>query len=130
MNKIILYISIMVIVLVVGFFLLNNYIYTQKQGNGGFPPAFGSPINFTVGQTVTLPDYADVTLVKINDSRCKQGVVCIWAGELSPEFIVTYGNELGENMQITLGTTNNKKITKNGYTFTLEKLTETTATII
>lgn len=93
--------------------------------------AFGSPITFTVGKTVTMPDFSDITLVQINDSRCQVGVVCIWAGELSPVFNVNgFGNEASQSMQITLGTTTAKQITKNGYTFSLQDATESSATII
>jgi hypothetical protein len=91
---------------------------------------FGVPIEFTVGKEVSLTPGFSVTLVKINDSRCKPGVVCIWAGELSPVFNVSYGNEASESIQITLGTVREKQSTKNGYTFILQNATGTTATII
>ena len=36
--------------------------------------AFGNPVKIILGDTVTMPDFSDITLVKINDSRCKPGV--------------------------------------------------------
>ena len=136
--KFIISIIILLLLVAVGFWMLPDYqknlsdykdpIYVAE--NQPVMPAFGSPMTLSVEQTVTLPDYTDVSLSNINDSRCKQGQVCVWAGELAPVLTMTYGNELAENMQIILGTTNNMKVTKNGYTFELKSATETTATIV
>lgn len=87
---------------------------------------FGSSIVFVINQKVKFSDGLIVMLKEINDSRCKQGVVCVWAGELSPLFVV----EMGSNSkEIRLGTVNNKKVEEIGYVFELKASTETTATI-
>ena len=45
-------------------------------------------------------------------------------------FNIQYGNEGSETMQVNFGTVTKKQITKNGYTFTLQDATETSATMV
>lgn len=90
---------------------------------------FGQPVTFGLGEKVDFIDGLQVILVEINDSRCKDGVMCIWAGELSPLLRVTGGNAGKSLKEVRLGTTTIKSATANGYTFTLNEATETTAAI-
>ncbi|MDO8601983.1 MAG: Gmad2 immunoglobulin-like domain-containing protein [bacterium] len=86
---------------------------------------FGAKVVLNVGDGVTFGNRLPVSLSKIDDSRCKPGVQCIWAGELSALLIVT---ELGA--EVRLGTVNNTSVTKLGYTFELLTATEKSATIV
>lgn len=91
--------------------------------------SFDSVIVLSMSETVKFSDGLSVTLVEINDSRCKTGVVCIWAGELSPKFSIVGGN-IGESArEFNLGTATANNVVIRGYTFTLHDATETTATI-
>jgi hypothetical protein len=60
MQKVLIYIVGVVIVLVGGFFILNNYIYTQKQGDNGFQDGY-KDIAYTInGSSIDLEDgYAE-----------------------------------------------------------------------
>jgi hypothetical protein len=58
MNKVLLYIGGVIIVLFVGFFVLNNYIYTEKQGDTGFQAGY-KDIAYTIqGRIVDLENGA------------------------------------------------------------------------
>lgn len=63
-----------------------------------------------------------LTLERINDSRCRQGMVCVWAGYISYSFVLT-GPEgrsnfvLSENMPNASAST-----TRQGWTITLTGL--------
>mgnify|MGYP001595055458 FL=1 len=92
-------------------------------------PVLGSLINFTIGKQIKFNEELTVTLVEINDSRCKSGVVCVWAGELSALFTIIGGNIDNLPEEVRLGTLTKNQITKNGYTFLLNSITESTATI-
>ena len=48
--------------------------------------AFGKEIQLSIGESVQLPEDVLLTLVSIDDSRCKPDVQCVWAGELAPVF--------------------------------------------
>jgi hypothetical protein len=69
-----------------------------------------------------------VTLVAINDSRCKTGVVCIWAGELAYQ-VKLQGGSINQETEIKLGTVTAKSVTQSGYTLTLEEADENSITI-
>jgi hypothetical protein len=83
----------------------------------------------TIGATATYPDGFTIKLVHINDSRCKKGVVCIWAGELAAEVELSGGALGSETKPLILGQTTKPTVTEGPYTLTLESITETTATI-
>jgi hypothetical protein len=91
---------------------------------------FGNPVTFAINKQMKFGDGLAVTLAEINDSRCPEGAVCIWAGELSPMFRITGGNAGKSIKEIRLGTTTMPSTTQNSYTFTLQKTTVATATII
>ncbi len=92
-------------------------------------PAFGDSIMFAPGKKIVLADGMNVALENINDSRCKPNVVCVWAGELSPLFSVSGGSVGDTAKQIQLGTSTAKQVATNGYVFTLNDATDTSATI-
>lgn len=48
--------------------------------------AAGLQLSMTVGQAVPLSTDTTLTLERINDSRCKAGQVCVWAGYVSYTF--------------------------------------------
>jgi len=90
--------------------------------------SFGTPVTFFTGQQKTFTDDLHMTLVEINDSRCKPGVVCVWAGEITAQFQIT-GGTVTQSQEFSLGTTRVKSAVFGGYTFTLDDATLTTATV-
>ncbi len=90
---------------------------------------FDKPITLNINQTITFPNNLSVTLREINDSRCKEGVQCIWEGELSSLFIIseTLGGALTK--EIRLGTVRGKTASSGSYTFALIGSTENSSTI-
>src|SRR6185369_13353794 len=86
--------------------------------SGSTFPAFGTPIPLSVSGTVAFGDGLNVVLTKIDDSRCPEKVQCIWAGELRATLQVS-GGQMPAAKEISIGTVNNKSVTSNGYTFTL-----------
>jgi hypothetical protein len=90
---------------------------------------FDSETTLKSGETIQFTDGLHVTLKEINDSRCKPGVQCIWAGELAPVLSVT-GGDLGMGVkEVYLGTVKSKSVTVSGYAFLLINATTTEATI-
>lgn len=89
---------------------------------------FGSSVTLRLNEQLKFNDGLTVTLMEINDSRCRSGVVCIWAGELSFQFKLLGGN-INQNAEIRLGTITAKSVTRSGYTVTLKEATENASTI-
>ena len=74
------------------------------------------------GEVVRLAPAVTLKLERVNDSRCKQGAVCIWAGYISYSFVLSdpQGDTsflLAEDMPGA-----SKSVTRNGLTFTLQGL--------
>jgi len=74
------------------------------------------------GEAVTLGPDTTLKLERVNDSRCKKGAVCVWAGYISYTFTLknTAGSRdfvLAENMPNASPT-----VTQDGLTFALESL--------
>lgn len=86
---------------------------------------FDTALNLKIGDRITFSDTLAVELKSIDDSRCKTGVQCIWAGELSPLLIVGKAQS-----EVRLGTMTKKTVTFGNYTFTLNSATESTANLI
>jgi hypothetical protein len=101
-------------------------LFTRSMNSGA--TEFGSSITLRLNEQAKFIDGLTVTLAEINDSRCKSGVVCIWAGELSSQFKLLGGN-IKQDTQIRLGTITAKSATRDGYTFMLQGATENTSTI-
>lgn len=92
-------------------------------------PTFNQPTKFTIGQNIIFSDGLSVTLQSIEDSRCKPGVQCIWAGELTPVVVIT-GGEFGTvSKSIRLGTALNESESSRGYIFALVTADEKTTTL-
>jgi len=108
------------------YFKIESGILVEQMDKG----EFGKEVALVVNQQVKFGDGLIVSLKEINDSRCKPGVVCVWAGELSVLLNVK-GGEVGETAQaIRLATSTALKISKFGYTFELKGATETAATLV
>ncbi len=88
---------------------------------------FGTPFTLSVKSSSTFADGLMVTLIEINDSRCKPEVQCVWAGELSPIFVVTGGAVGATRTEVRLGTETAQTVESNGYVFTL---TDTSTTVV
>jgi hypothetical protein len=74
------------------------------------------------GQSVSLTPTAQLKLERINDSRCKAGAVCVWAGYISYSFVL---NDAQGSSSFTLAEDmpgGSKTLTRNGLNFTLEGL--------
>lgn len=84
---------------------------------------FGKSVAFTLNNKITFSDGLEVTLKEINDSRCPEGVQCIWMGEISGFFSLS-GGELPFPKEIRLGTVNNKDVSFQGYAFSLKSATK------
>jgi hypothetical protein len=101
---------------------------TDTTGTTSMPAVLilNTPTTFTIGEAKPLPNGTTLTLKQINDSRCKPDVQCIWAGELSTDWIVTQ-NTLTKTF--SLGTVRTPATTTANYTYTLTTADETHATI-
>ena len=91
---------------------------------------FDKPILLNTGDRIIFPDDLILDLTKINDSRCKEGVACVWIGELSVVLRASGGKFNSTPKEITIGTSINKEVSFNDYTFSLLSATESTATIL
>ncbi len=91
--------------------------------------SFGVAVTLALGGTASFPDGLSVMLKTIDDSRCKPGVQCIWAGELAPTFQIS-GGAVGAAQDLRLGTMTAKEKTVAGYSFSLNDATATSATIV
>lgn len=91
---------------------------------------FGSEFTVTTNNRVVLADGLALTLDKINDSRCKEGVQCIWAGELAPTITLKNGNFFTTVKTVMLGTVRTQSIITNGYVIKLISATTNSATFV
>ena len=80
---------------------------------------FGAQISLGLNQSVTFPDGLTVTVADINDSRCPQGVQCIWAGEVAVTLTLTKGNFETSMGEVRLGELTKKTELVKGYTLAL-----------
>jgi len=93
---------------------------TRNNGDDSRPaPRTSASYSLAQGETVTLAPAVTLKLERVNDSRCKKGAVCVWAGYISYSFVLTdkQGNTsflLAEDMPGAA-----KSVTRNGLTFTL-----------
>lgn len=104
---------------------IENGVLTERT----FNPTFGMPWEIRGEETVQFVDGLTIVLIRVVDSRCKEGVICVWAGELSPQFGIS-GGKVSNYTEFTMGTAIKKSVTLEGYNFTLQEATETSATII
>ena len=103
-----------------------NFIRTISQGKN----TFGQAKTLAINESVQFTDGVSITLLEINDSRCKAEVVCVWAGELSAKLNIT-GGDIGDLIkEFTLGMTTKKITVIDKYTVILNSATENSVNII
>lgn len=118
-------------VLIALFVLRPTGVQAPSNGNGPSPASepFGADVTLGIGDTARFEDGLALTLVSVDDSRCRPGVQCIWAGELSP-LLRAEGGQLAEPMDVRLGTTTRTTAGAGPYDVTLNAATETSATVV
>lgn len=91
--------------------------------------SFNTAVTMGIGDSTTFSDGLIVMVKQINDSRCKSGVQCPWAGEIGTTLVIksTKPNMVPE--EVRLGTTTTKSAIAEGYKFSLEKATPENVTI-
>lgn len=94
----------------------------QTQASNRPPPRTSATYVLAQGESVTLAPAVTLRLERVNDSRCKQGAVCVWAGYISYNFVLTdaqgsTGFLLANDMPGASQT-----VTRNGLTFSLQGL--------
>lgn len=93
----------------------------QKPGG----TALGTVIHLQLSGSATFEDGLAVSLVSIDDSRCKEGVVCVWEGELSANLRVSGGSITGVSKEVRLAGSTARSVTVDGYSLMLREATET-----
>lgn len=95
---------------------------TQAEAVNSKPRKTSASYALRQGDSVLLAPGTRLTLERVNDSRCKQGAVCVWAGYISYTFTLT-GRNGTRNFVLAENMPNAKAaITQDGLTFALEKL--------
>ena len=89
--------------------------------------AFGSSVTIEVKQSAVFEDGLVLTLVSIDDSRCAEGVQCIWEGDLSTVFEVS---GTLNSQELRMGTSRTSTGSIENYRFSLDDADETSATVI
>lgn len=80
---------------------------------------FDTDILLNTGEEALFADTLRIMLREINDSRCKEGVQCVWEGELSAVFEIDGGLYGRETVELQLGTKQNTTSSRNDYTIML-----------
>jgi hypothetical protein len=83
---------------------------------------FGTAQTVAVGSTLAYPDGLDVRLVRIDDSRCKPNVQCIWAGELAPLLSLRGGALGADTREVQLGTARTERAQVGAYLVVLNQV--------
>lgn len=91
---------------------------------------FGAVTTIALGLSVTYADGLQVSLDKVDDSRCKQGMQCVWAGELAPTIHIRGGLAGDVIQEIRLGATTKRSLSIAGYDFMLRDATETSIDLL
>jgi hypothetical protein len=89
---------------------------------------FSQTITLNLNESISFSDGLTILLKKIDDSRCPEGVQCIWAGELSGTFALS-GGKIVKAKEIHLGIMTNKSVVLDGYTFSIKDATKTSISI-
>jgi hypothetical protein len=93
------------------------------RASDGAPPAPPAPANLTValtqGQSATVAPGAVLRLERVNDSRCRVGAVCVWAGYISYSFTLTKGGASAGFVLAADMPGASKSASQGGLTFTL-----------
>ena len=92
---------------------------TQAENNDK-PRKTSASYALRQGESVTLAPGTTLKLERINDSRCKKGAVCVWAGYISYTFTLT--NPAGSHEFVLAENMPNAgpSVTQEGLTFALE----------
>ena len=93
------------------------------------PAAFGSTQTLSVGQTVRFDDGLSVELERVEDSRCRQGMQCVWAGELAPILQLRGGFAGDKPVKLRLATGSAPAKQQGPYHFTLRQATPEAASV-
>lgn len=93
------------------------------------PAAFGSTQTLSVGQTVRFDDGLSLELERVEDSRCRQGMQCVWAGELAPILQLRGGFVGDKAVKLRLATGSSPAKQQGPYHFTLRQATPEAASI-
>ncbi|NGZ85755.1 hypothetical protein [Duganella aceris] len=92
----------------------NNYVLRQG-GSVAITPATTSPAAPALAATAPV-----VRLERVNDSRCRTGDVCVWAGYISYSFTLTKPDGANSSFVLSDSMPNGKpSVTLEGLTFTL-----------
>ncbi|HJU99198.1 MAG TPA: hypothetical protein VJ752_01465 [Burkholderiaceae bacterium] len=93
------------------------------RASDGAPPAPPAPARITValaqGQSATIAPGTVLRLERVNDSRCRVGAVCVWAGYISYTFTLTKGGTSASFVLAADMPGASKSASQNGLTFTL-----------
>jgi hypothetical protein len=100
----------------------SNATVSTKKG-------FNTSVSMSIGDSVTFSDGLIVMVKQIDDSRCKAGTQCPWAGEIGTTLIIKSTKPNMVQEEIRLGTTVTKSTITQGYKFSLEKASPTSVTI-
>ena len=95
----------------------------------GLTAEFGEAEMILAGETRTYEDGLAVTLDRVDDSRCKPDVQCVWAGELAP-VLTLRGGTLAGAQTVSLGTTRTPRAQVGDYSLALDSATERSARVI
>ncbi|HSW11211.1 MAG TPA: hypothetical protein VLI06_00120 [Solimonas sp.] len=92
------------------------------------PVALGSTQTLAVGDALRYDDGLGLRLQKIEDSRCRQGMICVWAGELAPVFELRGGLAGEPPVELRMGTGTARAKQQGRYRFVLLQVTPEAAT--
>ncbi len=91
---------------------------------------FDTEVTMRITGRATYSDGFSVDVEEINDSRCKPGVQCVWAGEITTLLRASGGTLGTTTKEVRLGTTNNKVATIPGYEIALSGATTAEVTLV
>lgn len=94
------------------------------------PAAYGGTLTLAVGESASFDDGLSLRLDRIEDSRCRQGVQCVWAGELAPVLALSGGDIGKAALELRLGTGTAPARQQGRYRFVLRQATADTATLM
>ena len=94
-----------------------NTTYVLAQGDSAMIAPAAQPAASGKSGTLVAPV---VRLDRVNDSRCREGAVCVWAGYISYSFSLTRPDGATSNFVLSDSMPNGAtSITQDGLTFTL-----------
>ena len=100
---------------------------TIPSMSGAEAASFGAPIMLRVGAHAVFPDGFTLTVKEIGDSRCKPGLQCFWAGEIT---VLLGAASNGTSEEVRLGTTTKKTVSAKDHTITLQSGTPESVTLV